>query len=172
MSSSNYMCYLSKKLIDESIRKMFFEIRLFYKIYKSLLNRVKIKRLTRYTTHKQLKKQFIKKFDTTWLENVFRFAISTIKLKKKFEKILIFSRCKFHIFCVWKLDLYKYSNTFVQLIVEKKFRELHEINIFDRRFAQYNRKYIVDFYDDFHKRKEFVDQFVNMYFETHYFSII
>ena len=47
--------------------------------------------------------------------------------------------------------------------MKKRFRELHELNIFNTRFAQYNRKYIVDLYDNFHKRKKFLDQFVNMY---------
>ena len=42
-------------------------------------------------------------------------------------------------------------------------RELHEANIYDTRYALYNRKHIVKLYDDLHKRNEFVNQFVNMY---------
>ena len=42
-------------------------------------------------------------------------------------------------------------------------RELHETNIYDTRYAFYNRKHIVKLYDDLHKRNEFVNQFVNMY---------
>ena len=119
-----YMIFLFKNLIDESIRKIFSNMKSSHKIYKSLLNRMRVsykvwkmtvikttkkwdqlwifrtKRerdvlLTEFTTHKQIKRQLMREFDSTWLEDVFRFAISIIELKNLFEQVLLFSRCMY-----------------------------------------------------------------------------
>ena len=113
-TSRYYMIFLFKNLIDESIKKIFSNMKFSHKIYKSLLNRVRInykawkmtmikatkkwdqlwifrtkrKRdelLTEFTTHKQIKRQLMREFDSIWLEDVFRFAISIIELKNLFE---------------------------------------------------------------------------------------
>ena len=122
-----YMIFLFKNLIDESIKKIFLNMRFSHKIYKSLLNRVRVnyktwkmtvikttkkwsqlwifkakkKRdvlLIEFTTHKQIKRQLMREFDSTWLEDVFRFAISIIELKNLFEQVLLFSRCMYIVF--------------------------------------------------------------------------
>ena len=119
-----YMTFLFKNLIDESIRKIFSNIRSFHKTYKSLLNKVRVSYkawkmtvikatkkwdqlwifrakkerdvlLIEFTTHKQIKRQLMREFDSTWLEDVFRFAISIIELKNLFEQVLLFSRCMY-----------------------------------------------------------------------------
>ena len=119
-----YMITLSNDMIDELVRRVFFEMMSSHKTYKLLLFRVRsnfkswkfaviktakkwdqrwrnttrderIMMLTNFTTHKQLKRQLMREFNKTWLKDVFRFALFVIDIEALSNETLMFSRCQY-----------------------------------------------------------------------------
>ena len=186
-----YFAFLSNKLVHEPVRKVLPGMRPSHKAYKSLLARVRQMHknwktavlkaalefgrrwiatskgnrsayLESLVTHKDLKRELIRDFEPGWLETVFRFSVSVIDVDSLTPRALRFPKCK----SGTQIQLTQCSHladAFVQLVVGSRLRELHFKDIRDLRFVKYTRDWLIKRFGEYHERKEFVDQSVDMY---------